>query len=106
MHKDMLLLLNAYMDGELQGNRLRELERHLPVAKPAGTNSRMRVVSGLLQAAPTPEFMPAGRFVSNLNLSLPRRTGRNYPRSRVPWPGGLYRLDRWRPGSSSRRYSH
>jgi anti-sigma factor RsiW len=45
----------------------------------------LRLVSDLLQAAPDPEFMPAGRFASNLMLTLPRRTMRDLP----PKPGSL-----------------
>jgi hypothetical protein len=45
----------------------------------------LRLVSNLLQTAPDPEFMPAGRFASNLMLNLPRRSMRDLP----PKPGYL-----------------
>jgi anti-sigma factor RsiW len=74
MHEEMLPLLNAYLDGELLGNRLRELELHLSVCETCRNDLKeLRLVSARLQAAPAPEFMPAGRFASNLVLSLPRR---------------------------------
>ena len=74
MHEDMIPLLNAYLDGELHGNRLREMELHLSVCETCRNNLKeLRLVSALLQAAPTPEFIPAGRFASNLVFSLPRR---------------------------------
>ena len=74
MHEDMLPLLNAYLDDELHGNRLRELELHLSGCETCRNDLKeLRLVSARLQAAPTPEFMPAGRFSANLVLSLPRR---------------------------------
>ena len=45
----------------------------------------LRLVSDLLQADPSPDFMPAERFVTNLTLRLPRRTFRDLP----PKPGFL-----------------
>ena len=74
MHEDMLPLLNAYLDGELHGNRLQELELHLSTCETCRIDLKeLRLVSGWLQAAPSPQFMPAGRFASNLVLALPRR---------------------------------
>ena len=74
MHNDTRALLNAYLDGELSGTRLQELQRHLAECEPCRNElSELRQVSELLQAAPMPEFMPAGRFASNLMLKLPRR---------------------------------
>jgi hypothetical protein len=73
MHEDLLPLLNAYLDGELHGNRLRELELHLSGCVACRNELKeLRLVSARLQAAPAPEFMPAGRFASNLILGLPR----------------------------------
>jgi hypothetical protein len=86
MHEDMRTLLNAYLDGELQGTRLLEIKLHLAACQSCRNELKeLRLVSDLLQAAPTPEFMPADRFVSNLNLSLPRRAWRDLP----PKPGSL-----------------
>ena len=86
MHDDMRALLNAYLDGELNGTRLQELELHLAGCEACREELKeLRLVSELLQAAPAPEFMPAGRFASNLVLRLPRQTTRSLP----PKPGAL-----------------
>jgi hypothetical protein len=86
MHEDMRALLNAYLDGELQGTRQIELNLHLASCESCRNELKeLRLVSDLLQAAPDPEFMPADRFASNLALSLPRRSPRDLP----PKPGSL-----------------
>ena len=86
MHEDMRALLSAYLDGELHGTRLLEMKLHLSGCEACRNELKeLRLVSDLLQAAPLPEFMPAGRFASNLMLSLPRRSGRELP----PKPGSL-----------------
>jgi anti-sigma factor RsiW len=86
MHEDMRALLSAYLDGELHGTRLLEMEQHLPACEACRNELKdLRLVSELLQKAPLPEFMPAARFASNLMLSLPRRTMRELP----PKPGSL-----------------
>jgi hypothetical protein len=75
MHKDMQQLLNAYLDGELQGFHLNTLQAHLdscPICRKE--LEELRFISDLLQAEPSPEFAPAERFVSDLTLRLPRRT--------------------------------
>ncbi|HVM71823.1 MAG TPA: zf-HC2 domain-containing protein [Anaerolineales bacterium] len=80
MHDDMRVLLNAYLDGELKGTRLQDLKHHLAECEPCRNElNELRQVSALLQAAPTPEFMPAGRFASNLMLTLPRRSMHDLP---------------------------
>jgi hypothetical protein len=86
MHEDMRTLLNAYLDGELHGTRLLEMKLHLASCESCRNELKeLRLVSDLLKAAPAPEFMPVERFVSNLTLSLPRRTLRDLP----PKPGSL-----------------
>jgi len=86
MHEDMRALLNAYLDGQLRGTRLMEMKVHLAGCEACRNELReLRLVSDLLQAAPDPEFMPAGRFASNLALTLPRRSMRDLP----PKPGSL-----------------
>lgn len=95
MHEDMRALLNAYLDDELNDNRLLEMKLHLAACAACRNElEELRLVSDLLQADPDPEFMPAGRFASNLALSLPRRTMRDLPQkpgSLVWWlvPAGL-----------------
>jgi len=86
MHEDMRTLLNAYLDGELHGTRLLEMELHLAACEACRNELKeLCLVSDLLQAVPDPEFMPAGRFASNLSLSLLPRTMRDLP----PKPGSL-----------------
>ena len=86
MHENMRASLNAYLDGELHGTRLREIKLHLASCESCRNELKeLRIVSGLLQAVPAPQFMPAERFASNLTLSLPRRTQRDLP----PKPGSL-----------------
>jgi Putative zinc-finger len=86
MHDNMRDLLNAYLDGELHGTRLLEMKKHLAACETCREELKdLRLVSDLLLAAPAPEFTPAERFVSNLTLSLPRRTLRDRP----PKPGSL-----------------
>lgn len=86
MHEDIRNLLNAYLDGELHGTRLLEVKLHLASCETCREELKdLRLVSDLLHDAPAPEFTPAERFVSNLTLSLPRRTLRDRP----PKPGSL-----------------
>jgi anti-sigma factor RsiW len=95
MHENMRGLLSAYLDDELHGTRLHEMELHLSTCDACRNELKeLRLVSELLKAAPLPEFMPARRFASNLSLSLPRRTRRDLrpkPSSLVWWlvPAGL-----------------
>ncbi len=95
MHEDMRSLLNSYMDGELHGTRLQEIQRHLATCESCRNElMELRLVSDLLQADPSPEFMPAERFVTNLTLRLPRGTLRDLPQKPVfqAWwlvPAGL-----------------
>jgi anti-sigma factor RsiW len=98
MHKDLFPLLNAYLDGELHGARLRHMEHHLTECEICRTElTDLRHVSDLLRAAPSPEFTPADRFASNLILNLPRRPQRPQPHSAAHWtwwlvPAGLIGL--------------
>jgi len=86
MHEDIRNLLNAYLDGELHGTRLLEVKLHLASCETCREELKdLRLVSDLLRESPAPEFTPAERFVSNLTLSLPRRTLRDRP----PKPGSL-----------------
>jgi len=75
MHEKMCTLLNAYLDGELRGQRLREMETHLASCAACRNELReLRLVSDLLQADTGPQVTSAEHFVSQLTLSLPRRT--------------------------------
>ena len=80
MHEEMRELLNAYLDGELHGRRLQEMETHLRACAACRNELReLRLVANLLQADPAPEFTSTERFVSQLTLSLPRRSLRDQP---------------------------
>ncbi|MFZ5856842.1 MAG: anti-sigma factor family protein [Chloroflexota bacterium] len=86
MHNQLFPLLNAYLDGELHGTRLRDMERHLADCEICQQElDDLRRISNLVRAAPLPAFTPADRFASNLTLLLPRRPQRSQPR-RVPSP--------------------
>jgi anti-sigma factor RsiW len=80
MHDEMRTLLNAYLDGEVHGRRLRELEFHLAACEACQNELKeLHEVSALLQADPAPEFIPTERFVAQVTLNLPRRTLRSQP---------------------------
>jgi len=86
MHEEMRELLNAYLDGELHGWRLQEMETHLASCEACRNELReLRLVSNMLQADPVPEFTSTERFVSQLTLNLPRHPLRDRP----PQPGSL-----------------
>lgn len=74
MHEEMRTMLNAYLDGELHGWRLLEVQNHLASCESCRQELRqLRTISDLLRAAPLPAFTPAERFAANLTLRLPRR---------------------------------
>ena len=67
--------LGAYSDGELGGARLRQVESHLAECAACRAElEQLGSLSSLLHESPAEgEFLPTERFVSNLNLNLPRR---------------------------------
>jgi hypothetical protein len=69
-------LLGTYLDGELRGLRLHQVEEHLSRCKACRKElEELRSLSTLLQeTVPAEAFTPTERFVSNLALSLPRRS--------------------------------
>jgi hypothetical protein len=69
-------LLGAYLDGELRGLRLHQVEEHLAKCKACQKElEELRGLSKLLQeTVPAEAFTPTDRFVANLALNLPRRT--------------------------------
>jgi len=100
MHEEMRTFLNAYLDGELHGRRLQEMENHLATCDDCRNElMELRLVSELLQAAPAPEVIPAERFVAQLMMSLPRSVQfakriepgnpRRTLRNQAPKPGSL-----------------
>lgn len=95
MHEKMRNLLNAYLDGELQGGRLQEMESHLGSCEDCQKElEELRMVSERLRADTALEMPSAERFVSNLTLNLPRRPQSNRPQKSfsLAWwlvPAGL-----------------
>jgi hypothetical protein len=82
--------LGAYLDGELRGQRLLEMQAHLETCPSCQKElDELRQLSHLLRAAPLPEFTPASRFASQLMLQLPRRDETVRPVSRAQWIGWL-----------------
>jgi anti-sigma factor RsiW len=74
MHEEMRNLLNGYLDGELQGRRLQEMESHLASCENCRNElEELRLVSERMQADTTLEDPSAERFIANLTLNLPRR---------------------------------
>jgi hypothetical protein len=75
MPKHVTEWLGAYHDGELNSARLRQVEGHLAeCAECQAELDGMQGLSALLrETAPTGEFIPTERFVSNLTLNLPRQ---------------------------------
>lgn len=90
MHEELRLQLNAYLDGELHGRNLKEMQAHLDTCEACRTElDELRNLSALLQASPEAETIPAERFVSQLMLKLPRRIPGGPARSRSPLRGWL-----------------
>jgi anti-sigma factor RsiW len=98
MHEKMLNLLNAYMDNELTGARMTQLENHLEECPFCQAElDELRQVSRLLHAAPLPGFLPTWRVIANLSFKLPHRPVRGHPvgRTSIAWwmvPVGLLGL--------------
>jgi len=66
--------LNAYLDGELQGNRLQHVQDHLAECEACQDElDSLQTLSGLLQAVPSPEFPSPERFATQVNLLLPQK---------------------------------
>lgn len=74
--------LSAYLDHELSGARLWQVEKHLAeCAECQAELDEMRELSTLLHdAVPAGEFISTERFVANLTLNLPRQPEPTAPR--------------------------
>lgn len=83
MHNHVTEWLNTYLDGELHGNRLHQVEEHLAECKACQAELRsLQDLSGLLHKVPAPEFTSSERFSTQVNLLLPKRPV-TVPRSRL-----------------------
>ena len=66
--------LNAYLDGELKGKRLHQVEEHLAECDACQAEfESLQGISSLLQEVPAGEFIANETFVSQVNLLLPQR---------------------------------
>lgn len=74
--------LNAYLDGELRGARLHQVENHLAgCAECRAELAGLQGLSALLRETdPAGKFISTERFVSNLTLNLPRQPEQAQPR--------------------------
>jgi len=74
MSNHIIEWLNAYLDGELKGKRLQQVEEHLAECETCQTEfESLQGLSALLQEVPAPEFISHERFVAQVNLQLTQR---------------------------------
>ncbi|MCE9647088.1 MAG: zf-HC2 domain-containing protein [Chloroflexi bacterium] len=72
MSNHMTEWLNAYLDGELKGGRLHQMETHLAGCLECQAELQsMQNLSSLLHEVPAPEFMSPDRFAAQISLRLP-----------------------------------
>ena len=66
--------LNAYLDGELKGGRLHQVEEHLAECEACQADlESLQGLSALLQEVPAAQFTSNERFAAQVNLRLPQR---------------------------------
>jgi len=66
--------LNAYLDGELKGRQLQQVEEHLLECEACQAElDSLMGLSALLHEIPAPEFTSPERFVTQVNLLLPQK---------------------------------
>jgi len=69
--------LNAYLDGELKGRQLHQVEEHLAECEECQAEfESLQGLSFLLQEVPAPMLVSHERFISQVNLRLPERRAR------------------------------
>ncbi len=74
MSKHVTEWLNAYLDGELKGSQLQQVEEHLVECRACRTElESFARLSSLLHEVPAPEFPAPERFAAQVSLFLPRR---------------------------------
>ena len=72
MSKHMTEWLNAYLDGELRGSRLHQVEEHLAECRECRAELQsLQNLSALVREVPAPEFTSSERFAAQVNLRLP-----------------------------------
>ena len=66
--------LNAYLDGELHGSQLQDVEAHLAECHACQAElDSLEKLSALLHKVPAPEFTPPERFAAQVRLRLPHQ---------------------------------
>jgi predicted anti-sigma-YlaC factor YlaD len=74
MSDHILELLDAYIDGELQGGQLRKVENHLDECQSCLEEYyALQALSATLREAPTPDFPSSERIAADVALRLPRK---------------------------------
>lgn len=74
MSNHVIEWLNAYLDGELKGRRLQQVEEHLAECEACQAElESLQGISNLLHEVPAGEFTSNETFVSQVNLLLPQR---------------------------------
>jgi predicted anti-sigma-YlaC factor YlaD len=72
MSKHVTELLNTYLDGELHGSQLHQVEDHLAECEACQAELKsLESLSSLLHEVPTPDFTPPERFAAQVSLRLP-----------------------------------
>jgi predicted anti-sigma-YlaC factor YlaD len=95
MSKHITEWLNAYLDGELHGTRLQQVEEHLDECELCqGEFDSLEGLSRLLQEVPAPEFTSPERLAAQVRLRLPHEQKTIYRKEllEVGWwmiPAGL-----------------
>jgi predicted anti-sigma-YlaC factor YlaD len=74
MSKHMTEWLSAYLDAELRGSRLHDVQTHLAECQACRSELQaLESLSSLLQEVPVPEFTLPERFAARVSLRLPHQ---------------------------------
>ncbi len=66
--------LNAYLDDELKGGRLHQVQSHLAECQECQAELKsLQSLSSLLRDGPVPEFISSERFAAQVSLRLPHK---------------------------------
>ena len=81
MSNHMTEWLSAYLDGELKGRRLHQVESHLAECRECQTELQsLASLSSLLHEVPAPEFISSEKFAAQVSLRLPHELPRTSKR--------------------------